>query len=271
MEQVSIAKGTQISANQVCDVAMGVPTVLHVTQKHIILALSKGAIYVFDIQENYKKSLLISQAASQAAVWALAVEEEILASGGADNAIELWNLSTGFVDYLPNTQGQMKLTCLYFLVSTGILYKVTTSTVRALVILKDGKRIISASRDTTLRVWNTTNKECAIAYGHSDTVRVIALSRQQDILVSGSHDREARVWRITEDGLVCLHTLQGHTGTIFSVGFAGVKESQIVTAGEDSSIRLWSLEYGYMTLVVSCQSSVLLSSANYSTVDRCRY
>lgn len=79
---------------------------------------------------------------------------------------------------------------------------------------------------------------------HTGTVRIITLSSAEDLLVSGSHDGTACVWRITDDGIVCLHTLRGHEGVIYCVKFAGVEDSLVVTAGLDASIRVWEPKDG---------------------------
>lgn len=120
-----------------------------------------------------------------------------------------------------------------------------TSTIRSLVILSNGKGIISASRDTTIRVWDVAKGNCAIVLtAHTGTVRTTALSSAEHLLASGSQDGTACVWRVTEDGLLCLHTLEGHEGAIICVAFAGDAESRILTAGMDASIRVWDLDGG---------------------------
>jgi F-box and WD-40 domain protein CDC4 len=96
-----------------------------------------------------------------------------------------------------------------------------------------------------IRVWDVEESNCTGVFtGHTGTVRIIALSSAEDLLVSGSHDGTACVWRITDDGLVCLHILRGHDGVIFGVTFAGVEDSQVVTAGLDASVRIWDPKDG---------------------------
>jgi WD40 repeat protein len=90
-----------------------------------------------------------------------------------------------------------------------------TSTIRALVFLNDINRIISASRDATIRVWNIAIGECTdVLTAHTGTIRTLALSRASDLLLSGGHDGKACLWRVLNNGAVLVHNLHGHEGAI---------------------------------------------------------
>jgi WD40 repeat protein len=69
--------------------------------------------------------------------------------------------------------------------------------------------------------------------------------------VSASHDGTACVWQITDAGPICLHTLRGHEGTVYCVALAGNEDSQVVTAGADSSVKVWDVKNGFISLVTS--------------------
>jgi WD40 repeat protein len=83
----------QVSTNAITNGVEAVPTVFQVTENYIIIAMSNGEIQIFDIHGTRKKAL----SSSQGAVWALAVQGDVLASGGTDNLIEVWDLATGLV------------------------------------------------------------------------------------------------------------------------------------------------------------------------------
>jgi F-box and WD-40 domain protein CDC4 len=92
------------------------------------------------------------------------------------------------------------------------------------VIRSDKKRVISASRDTAIRVWDVAEGNCTgVVTAHTGTVRTIAVSSAEHLLISGSQDGTACVWRITDDGLVCFTPCEAMQGFIFRVTFAGVE------------------------------------------------
>jgi F-box and WD-40 domain protein CDC4 len=124
-----------------------------------------------------------------------------------------------------------------------------TSTIRALLLLNDTNRIISASRDTTIRFWNIANRECIdVLTAHTGTVRTLALSRADDLLLSGSHDGTACLWRVLKNGAALFHTLHGHEGAIHCVGFAESPGTQLLTGGADTIVRIWDPEDGCVFL-----------------------
>ena len=68
-------------------------------------------------------------------------------------------------------------------------------------------RVVSGSRDATLRLWEV---ETGVLVGHVAAVR----GGQYDgrIVVSGAYDYMVKVWN--PDREECLHTLSGHTNRV---------------------------------------------------------
>lgn len=76
------------------------------------------------------------------------------------------------------------------------------------------RRVVSGSRDATLRVWDIDTGECLhVLMGHMAAVRCVQYDGR--LVVSGAYDYTVRVWKPeTEE---CLHTLQGHTNRVYSL------------------------------------------------------
>ncbi len=65
----------------------------------------------------------------------------------------------------------------------------------------DGTRIISASSDATIRIWNASSGEEESQFtGHSLSVIALSISPDGSRLVSGSDDTTLRIWRINSSG-----------------------------------------------------------------------
>jgi WD40 repeat protein len=59
----------------------------------------------------------------------------------------------------------------------------------------DASRLVSASYDRTLRLWNPDRAECVlILRGHTKKAASVSLSDDGTRLVSGAEDRTLRVW-----------------------------------------------------------------------------
>ena len=69
----------------------------------------------------------------------------------------------------------------------------------------DGKFIVSASADHTLKVWDAgTGKERWTLQGHSDEVRRCAVSSEGNFIVSASNERLIMLWTGTGQRLAAL-------------------------------------------------------------------
>ncbi len=77
--------------------------------------------------------------------------------------------------------------------------------VYSLAYSPDGRRLASASKDGTVRLWDTdTGRELLRLSGHSDWVSTVAFGPRGRLLVSGSRDGTVRVW--LADGWAAAHT-----------------------------------------------------------------
>ena len=103
-------------------------------------------------------------------------------------------------------------------------------------------KAISASRDSTLKVWDLETAQCDFTLeGHTSSIRSIVV--RDDTVVSASYDFDARIWSL--DKKECLHVLKGHTGQVYSVAFDG---HRIATGSIDKTVRLWDPVSGYAIL-----------------------
>ena len=101
----------------------------------------------------------------------------------------------------------------------------------------DGTKIVSGSRDRTVRVWNSETGECVLTLeGHTDFVNSVSFNHDGTKIVSGSSDKTVRVWN-SEIG-ECLLTLEGNTDYVTSVSF-NHDGTKIISGSRDRTVRVW--------------------------------
>jgi len=117
--------------------------------------------------------------------------------------------------------------------------------------INDGKRFVSSSYDSTLRLWSLDGGggKCLVRFvGHSKAVRCVLVLKTRSnhsVLVSGSEDGSIKLWRIPEHEekeemqqyQECFETFEGHTGGVWALCEL---EKKIIASGSfDKTVKLW--------------------------------
>lgn len=113
----------------------------------------------------------------------------------------------------------------------------------ALGVLPDGKRLVSASEDGTIRIWALSPEgslPLTTLEDHQGSVNDIAVSPDGKRLASASDDHTVKVWDL--ETLDCRLTLTGHTDYVSAV--VVMPEGRAASASKDGSIRIWDLASG---------------------------
>ncbi|WP_414550925.1 toll/interleukin-1 receptor domain-containing protein, partial [Anabaena sp. CCY 0017] len=117
-----------------------------------------------------------------------------------------------------------------------------SGTVMSVSFSPDGKTLVSASYDKTIKLWNLdTGKEIRTLSGHTNTVRSVSFSPDGKTLVSGSQDKTIKLWNL--DTGKEIRTLSGHTNSVWSVSFSPDSKT-LVSGSQDKTIKLWNLNTG---------------------------
>jgi WD40 repeat protein len=152
---------------------------------------------------------------------AFSPDGRILASGGRDRRVRLWEVASG-----------REIETL--LSHTGWVYSVAFS--------PDGRILASASRDNTIKLWDVhLRREIKSLSGHTDSVLSVAFSPDGKTLVSGSSDRTIKLWDV--ESRQERNSFKAHDGSVFSVAFSP-DEQTVASGGGDNKINLWNADSG---------------------------
>jgi WD40 repeat protein len=102
-------------------------------------------------------------------------------------------------------------------------------------VTPDGRRVVSASVDTTLKVWDLeTGRPLATLEGHTHGVTACAVTPDGRRVVSASDDRTLKVWDL--ETYACLVTHRG------DAPYAAVATSATAIVAGDTAGGLWFLD-----------------------------
>jgi len=112
--------------------------------------------------------------------------------------------------------------------------------VKALDVSSDGQYLVSASADTTLKVWSMeTDRLLYTLRGHTDEVWCCTISEDNDMIVSGSRDCTIRLWRLLNGVPVCAFSCGVD---IFTVRMSKNKKTIVALGDKFASRKLIMLQ-----------------------------
>lgn len=153
-------------------------------------------------------------------------------SGSSDKTLGLWDLRNG---------------------NRRHIYRGHTNDVLSVAFSPDNRQIVSASRDHSVRVWNTIGEQKytfdernAGPQAHSDWVTCVRVSRptqanQAPVAVSGGYDGKVKVWRLGVPNWAHQCTLDSETGGYISAVCISPDGSLCASGGKEGVATLWDL------------------------------
>ncbi|MGW0869003.1 AAA family ATPase, partial [Streptomyces sp. NPDC002740] len=107
---------------------------------------------------------------------------------------------------------------------------------------RDGRYAVSASSDTTLRLWDLAlGRTLRLFRGHSAPVLACAIEQDDRFMVSASDDRTLRLWDLTTGE--ALNVFTGHSDAVTCCALS--PDARYALSGsKDKTLRLWDLTTG---------------------------
>ncbi|KAJ3320068.1 hypothetical protein HDV06_005718 [Boothiomyces sp. JEL0866] len=104
----------------------------------------------------------------------------------------------------------------------------------------DSEKIISGSRDKTIKYWDLKTYKCyRTLVGHQGSV--LCLQFNERYIISGSSDCTIRMWDTVSGEL--LRILAGHKSPVLDIRFT---DKHIFSCSKDFTIKMWDLESGIL-------------------------
>ncbi|MGD9850898.1 MAG: caspase family protein [Nitrospirales bacterium] len=163
---------------------------------------------------------------------------QLLASGGGDQSIRVWDVQTGRLQNI---------------------LKGHTASIRTLAFSPKGNFLASGASDKTTRVWNLQTGKEAVSFGSVfGNIRAVAFSPDGEILASTGDGGSLRLldWKANKE----LKAMKSGFGINYALAFSP-SGSVIATGSSDTQVHIWDAFSGQEQTVFSGHAKAVLSVA----------
>src|SRR6185436_16964031 len=252
----------------------GVSSLAILDEQRVVSGSDDGLLQVWDIDSGQSLAIL----KHTAGISALAVLEKQVVSGCFDGRLLLWDVDSGELLAILKAPGSAGFNIgvgavVGLLGGSGMIsgyddgmlrvwggksasLEGHSNRIRALAAI-DIRRVVSASDDATLRVWDVVRRQAvAILADGSCGIHAVAVL-DKNLLFSGSADGTMRVWNIGNGR--AFRFPERHTAEVRAVT---VLDHRYVASGsEDQTLRVWDLRNGKVECLFTLDAPVTAVTA----------
>ncbi len=190
--------------------------------KSLAVARYQNGFTVWDMKDQAKSRKRFEKGKCQARCLAFSPDSKMLATGGADKIIHLWDTATG------EERGRL----------TG-----HENEVSAVAFCADGRTLASVSDESSIRLWDVAaRKSLRVLDGKHDMAATVAFSRDGKMLASGHSDGVVALWNV-KTGTEIRHWRVHHI-VVKSLEFSADGATLVSGAAWASGPRLWDVATG---------------------------
>ncbi|MGD9497507.1 MAG: WD40 repeat domain-containing protein [Armatimonadota bacterium] len=147
--------------------------------------------------------------------------------------------------------------------------------VEAVAAFPEGSRVVSGSRDETLRIWDALSGETlAVLGGARMGAYAVAISPDGARVAAGGKDSVVREWELASGEL--LRELPGHFGYVRALAYTPAGD-HLLSSADDATVRVWGAgeeperilrghRGGVLALAISADGSRVLTGGRDGTV-----
>jgi WD40 repeat protein len=189
-----------------------------------------------------------------------------LYSSSSDKTVKLWNAETGKCEFILQdswgsigTRGSVESSGYNSIESCNFTIFGDEATIKSVAWSPDGHKIVTGSRDKTLKIWDVETGKClAILFGHTSTVRAVVWSPDGQRILSGSRDKTLKIWNaITYQE---IRTIPASDEWIRAVAWSP-DSTKVVSTGDDLTIKVWDAETSLLILTCSAHEKAVRAVA----------
>lgn len=211
------------------------------SKSHIVACSRSLQMHIYSLPEGTRVKTL---KAHEAPIMVCTIDptSTLLATGGAEGAVKVWDISGGYATHNFRGHGGV-ISALKFWGKQGSIEW----------------KLASGSEDCKVRVWDLVKNKCiAILDNHVSVIRGLDFSIDGNTLISGGRDKVVSIWDgknkyKLKSSILAMEVLE-------TVGFLG---DNVYTAGENGTVKLWNQQ----GKVVAQQAEKLKTSEEVAVLD----
>jgi WD40 repeat protein len=203
----------------------------------------------------------------------LFIDDRTIVSLSYDTTARMWDVATGSAEILTYLQPKWVLSCgcspdldwIAFGCDTPLMTllhrpsgKITTHPVvgnrlQKLAFTQDGRSIVGTTDDNILNRWQVDldYRHTSCSLGDRSPMSILAHPLYPHLLLISNDDGTIATWDL--DAQISIDLIQAHQEDIAAIGILG-QLNQLVSCGEDGSIKVWEFQQYHLKQVYSIES-----------------